>query len=255
MPTLLVLAIVASLTAGTTATSTLYDELEIPPGATQTQIRKAYRTLALRHHPDKANLPDSAARFIRISEAYETLSNTLKRAAYDATLQHHWSRGSSGGNENGADQAGAYEFTFSLKDAFSIFELFVTDKFPAALGERYTLAKAALSTWAGFELPLPELLQSGMLRTALDSVDWVALGTSAKGALKRAFESDDGDVDWLKVAGVTAAGVTAVASALDATDDGNRTATLMSYGSKALSWLSKAVSAAAAGSQTEKDEN
>jgi hypothetical protein len=63
---------------------------------------------------------------------------------------------------------------------------------------------------------------------------------SKRSTLRRAFGTDDGGVNWLKVAGASAAGATAVASALDAIDDGNRTATLLEIGSKALSWLHKA---------------
>ena len=62
-----------------------------------------------------------------------------------------------------------------------------------------------------------------------------ALASSAKDALQRTFEREDGSVDWLKVAAAGTAGVTAIASALDATDDGNRTATIFSLGSVTVS--------------------
>ena len=246
-----VLVLLAHAASGAAA-GTLYDELEIRPDATPKQVREAFRRLALKHHPDKARFADSTARFIRISEAYDTLSSPEKRASYDAmSRRHSYGSHSSGGSGSGSSRGGGggaertnayhpFSFTFSLKDAFATFERFIADKLPGALGERYQLAKAALSAWPGFEMPLPELLQSRIMRETLDSVDWVALGTSAEHALRRAFGTHDGGVDWLKVAGASAAGATAVASALDAIDDGNRTATLLDFGSKALSWLHKA---------------
>ena len=70
---------------------TLYETLGVDPGATPAQIRSAYRKLALALHPDKtrgeSGWADSTARFIKVSEAYETLSNAKKREAYDAKLK------------------------------------------------------------------------------------------------------------------------------------------------------------------------
>jgi uncharacterized protein YjbI with pentapeptide repeats len=70
--------------------STYYKTLGINQAATASQIKKAYRQLALKHHPDK-NPDDRAAaaeRFKRISEAYSVLSDTEKRSRYDAELNN-----------------------------------------------------------------------------------------------------------------------------------------------------------------------
>jgi DnaJ-class molecular chaperone len=53
--------------------------------ATAADLRRAYRQLALRHHPDRAG-PASAPLFAQIAEAYRMLSNLTARAAYDAHL-------------------------------------------------------------------------------------------------------------------------------------------------------------------------
>ena len=61
-----------------------YGLLDVARTATDDDIRKAYRRLARRHHPD-ANPGDSNAeeRFKEIQQAYETLSNPKRRRAYD----------------------------------------------------------------------------------------------------------------------------------------------------------------------------
>ena len=62
-----------------------YDILEIPKNASQSEIKKAYRTLAAKHHPDKNrdNVEESTALFQDIQKANETLSDPEKRTHYD----------------------------------------------------------------------------------------------------------------------------------------------------------------------------
>jgi DnaJ-class molecular chaperone len=52
------------------------------------EIRRAYRLLALRHHPDRAG-PDGTAKFQRIAEAYRVLSDPALRSTYD-TMYEGW---------------------------------------------------------------------------------------------------------------------------------------------------------------------
>ncbi|KAI6647042.1 DnaJ-like protein subfamily A member 1-like isoform X1 [Oopsacas minuta] len=59
----------------------LYDILGCPPQATQSELKKAYRKLALKFHPDKATGDEE--KFKEISFAYEVLSNEEKRSLYD----------------------------------------------------------------------------------------------------------------------------------------------------------------------------
>eukprot|EP00930_Biecheleria_cincta_P069950 TRINITY_DN57622_c0_g1_i1.p1 TRINITY_DN57622_c0_g1~~TRINITY_DN57622_c0_g1_i1.p1 ORF type:complete len:232 (-),score=28.70 TRINITY_DN57622_c0_g1_i1:178-873(-) len=63
----------------------LYDTLGVSRDATPEEIRKAYRKLALRWHPDKNpdNGEESERMFIKVGAAYEVLSDERKRAAYD----------------------------------------------------------------------------------------------------------------------------------------------------------------------------
>jgi molecular chaperone DnaJ len=61
----------------------LYEVLGVSPSASTAELRRAYRMLALQHHPDRAG-PQSASRFAQIAEAYRMLSDPTARTAYDA---------------------------------------------------------------------------------------------------------------------------------------------------------------------------
>ncbi|PKX90405.1 DnaJ domain protein [Aspergillus novofumigatus IBT 16806] len=66
------------------ADTTYYDALGVPPTATELEIKKAYRKLAIVTHPDKNPGDESAhARFQAIGEAYQVLSNEELRKRYD----------------------------------------------------------------------------------------------------------------------------------------------------------------------------
>ena len=61
-----------------------YDVLGVPRSASDDEIKKAYRKLAMKHHPDRnKDRKDAEARFKEAKEAYEALSDKEKRAAYD----------------------------------------------------------------------------------------------------------------------------------------------------------------------------
>lgn len=63
-----------------------YHVLGVSPSAKIEEIRKAYRSLAMRHHPDRST--GAAARFNAIKAAYEILSDAKKRAEYDQTISN-----------------------------------------------------------------------------------------------------------------------------------------------------------------------
>jgi molecular chaperone DnaJ len=63
--------------------SDYYALLGCSRSASETEIKKAYRKLAMEYHPDRNSAPEAEARFKEITEAYEVLRDPDKRAAYD----------------------------------------------------------------------------------------------------------------------------------------------------------------------------
>ena len=89
-----------------------YDILGVQRGATHEDIKKAYRQMAMKCHPDRnpGNL-DAEEKFKEAAEAYEVLTNTEKRERYDR-YGHEGLRGGLGGFEG---------FDFDLSDALRTF--------------------------------------------------------------------------------------------------------------------------------------
>jgi curved DNA-binding protein len=66
-----------------------YATLGVARTATQEEVKRAYRKLARKYHPDVSKEPDAEARFKEVAEAHEALIDNERRAAYDSIAQRH----------------------------------------------------------------------------------------------------------------------------------------------------------------------
>ncbi|MBK5211943.1 MAG: DnaJ domain-containing protein [Coriobacteriia bacterium] len=107
-----------------------YDVLGVGKTASQDEIKKAFRKLARKHHPDAGG---SEEKFKQINEAYEVLSDTKKRSQYDQYGQYFGEKGpppgygqssaggSQGGGFGGYSTQGGQQVDFDLGDLGDIF--------------------------------------------------------------------------------------------------------------------------------------
>lgn len=80
-----------------------YEILDVPKGASAAEIKKSYRRLAMKYHPDRnTEDADAESKFKEAKEAYEVLKNDDKRAAYDR-FGHEGLRAGQGGGSYGAE--------------------------------------------------------------------------------------------------------------------------------------------------------
>ena len=95
----------------------LYNILGIEKGASDAEIKKAYRRLAMKYHPDKnPGNKEAEKKFKEISQAYEILKDPSKRSQYD----NFGTTSSSGGGFGGGDPFGGFG-GMDFNDIFSDF--------------------------------------------------------------------------------------------------------------------------------------
>lgn len=167
-----------------------YAILGVDRGASADEIRKAYKKLAHKYHPDVSKESKAEERFKEIAEAYQTLKDPAKRAAYDQLgsdyqpgqefrpppdwqQQFRWSEGAAPGGASAG-------FSFDDLDLADLFESLSRGRGPRASRERggnvpmpgadyevnvhLSLEEAAHGTHVDLELAMPEYDAQGHVR-------------------------------------------------------------------------------------------
>uniref|UniRef100_A0A0K8RGQ8 DnaJ homolog subfamily B member 9 n=1 Tax=Ixodes ricinus TaxID=34613 RepID=A0A0K8RGQ8_IXORI len=95
-----------------------YELLGVDRSATDREIKKAFRKLAMKYHPDKNKEKGAEEKFKEIAQAYEVLSNKEKREKYDAYGDEAFSQGTGGQGPHFQD-FNMHDFFRHFDDAFA----------------------------------------------------------------------------------------------------------------------------------------
>jgi hypothetical protein len=123
----------------------LYDVLQVSTDSTLDEIKTAFRKFAKLYHPDVNNSNESEAKFIIINNAYQILSDVIKREEYDKYLKSIKAFKRNTNIESAGNAQGKYIlFVFSCEKLFSHInyilwdiEIFLNDKYKNCFNVRY----------------------------------------------------------------------------------------------------------------------
>jgi len=158
---------------------THYEVLGVPEGASEEEVRQAYRRLAKAAHPDLAG---NASRFRLVTEAYDVLSDPAQRASYDRGLRPHWVATPARRRRRGGRFAIVLVTVLALGGIVSL----VAATMRQSVGD-----DCLVGTWQGqsFEVPFRGALDGRAVTTALRGGAGVRLNVKADGTIRVEYGS------------------------------------------------------------------
>lgn len=121
-----------------------YKILGVEKGATTEEIKKAYRKLALKYHPDRGGSAEDSKKFKETNEAYQVLSDPQKRSQYDQFGRTDFAAGGGQGGFQGGFEGMEFDFG-GMGGLGDIFENFFGQAFSQVQAEiKITPAQAVL---------------------------------------------------------------------------------------------------------------
>jgi len=145
--------------------SDYYETLGISKGASEQEIKTAYRRQALKWHPDRNKTSEASSKFKEVTKAYEVLSDSKKREMYDQYGESAFNRGGAGNPGAGQSYSNPFEGGFGgfssqgfenvdfggFSDPFEIFEQFFGFQSPFSGGRRRQARRDVYETTLTFE--------------------------------------------------------------------------------------------------------
>lgn len=169
-----------------------YTILGITRSATDPDIKKAYRKLALKYHPQKNNEPGTELKFKQIAEAYDALSNDKRRAVYDQFGEE----GLKGGVPNSEDDNFSKGYVFH-GDADVVFNDFFGGKNP--FSELFDVSQSEIDTgFAGLHGRGRKKQDPPIERELYLTLEEIYKGCTKKMKISRRVMNDDGHTSSIR---------------------------------------------------------
>ncbi len=130
-----------------------YELLEVSRDCNSDELKKSYRKLAMKYHPDRnPNDKEAETKFKEINEAYEVLKDEQKRAAYDRYGHAAFQNGGMGGG----NPFGGFEFNFGAGGFSDIFENIFSDFMGGGRTSQRSYAQAGADLRYNLEISMEE---------------------------------------------------------------------------------------------------